>query len=211
MTLTADMETALAADAPLCFIAVQFQLPGYDLNLADGPSANISFGGNSFVSPDPTYGTLGPIDQVGDGSQSQAPHLKIQILCPSNAAATTLAAAANQGCPVYIWMGCVNRSTGLVVDSPDLWFAGEIDVGALHVGLNASYVEMDVASVFERFFDVDEGIGLSDASHQSYWPGELGMQFVTSITSQLPWGAKYPHVSPITTSTANVGVNRTPL
>ena len=191
MTLTPQMDTALQADAPLMFIAVELDFPGLTIRLVDG-AGTVTFSGKTFTAPDPTYGALGPIDPISDGTDGQAPHIKITLLPPTVSAAGQLAASAAQGSPVSVWFGAIDRTTGAVIASPDLMFAGFLDVATLKVSTNARSVELDVASEWELFFDQDDGLGLNDVSHQAIWPGELGCAYVSEITVQLPWGFATP-------------------
>ena len=56
---------------------------------------------------------------------------------------------------------------------------------------------LEAVSVWERLFDDGEGVRLTNAYHQSAWPGELGFEFVTAVQRQLPWGADTPRPSVI--------------
>ena len=89
-------------------------------------------------------------------------------------------------------MGVVDMLTGLVVPDPMVLFDGEIDVPTLRWRQRGREVEYRVVSVFEKFFDQEEGIRLSDSHHQSLWPGELGLSYVTGVTEQVYWGADAP-------------------
>src|ERR1700744_2153709 len=100
--LTTALDTALQADGPVVFLAVSIALAGGTIYLVDG-AGQVTFGGNTYVSPDPTYGALGPMQLEADGVDSAAPHITVPILPPTNTAAAALAAAANQGDEVKIW------------------------------------------------------------------------------------------------------------
>src|SRR3546814_17704454 len=47
-------------------------------------------------------------------------------------------------------------------------------------------------SVFERLFETDEGARAQDAWHQSIWPGEKGLEFMTGPAKNLYFGGKRP-------------------
>src|SRR3546814_9722195 len=47
-------------------------------------------------------------------------------------------------------------------------------------------------SVFERLFETDEGARAQDAWHQSIWPGEKGLEFMTGTDKNLYFGGKRP-------------------
>ena len=189
--LDPTLQTALAADGPLVFFALQIIYPGFTLQLLDGPGV-VTFGGMTFTGADSTYGTLVVPEAFTDGVSAEAPHLTFQIMPPSNTAAVALAASAAQGSPVSLWFGAINRATGAPAGTPYLAWFGALDIGTLVVDRGSRAVKIDCESAWDRFFDVDEGILLTDASHQAFWPGELGLEYVTEVQAQLPWGQDAP-------------------
>ena len=189
--LTPALDAALSAPAPTVFGAVEISLPGYDLRLLDGAGV-VSFGGKTFVGRDPIYGTLAAIEDIGDGVTDEAPAVGITLLPASDAAAASLAAPTMQGSPVAIWIGAIDRATGAVIPDPYPLFLGELDVPTLRSGANSRSLEYEVVSVFERFFDDDEGARLADGFHKSVWPGEHGFAFVTGVTETVYWGMDAP-------------------
>lgn len=187
--LATALDTALQADGPLVFVAFDLALPGNTtLALLDG-AGTLEFGNLTYLGLDPTYGTLGSVEAIADGSTTTAAHVKVTLLPPTNTAAADLANPDIQGCEARLWMGAVTPSTGAVVVSPYLLFDGVVDVPTLSVGTGTRQIELDIASVFERLFDIDEGVGLNDSSHEDFWPGEEGFIYVTDVTRILPWGA----------------------
>ena len=58
--MTPGLESALRADRPLIFGALEINLPGYDLRLLDG-SGEVMIGGNKFVGRDATFGTIASV------------------------------------------------------------------------------------------------------------------------------------------------------
>lgn len=205
MPYSGTMDTALQGDAPLLFFAVEIILPGpVNIRLLDGPGF-LTINGNTFTGDDATYGTLGGGQAFDDGVGDTSPHLSLTILPPTNAAAAALASASNQGSQVSVWFGVIDRATGLVIGTPDLMFVGEIDVGVLKVGLNQRSVDLDIASVWDRFFDTDEGILLNNSWHQSVWPGELGLEYITDIQLQIPWGQDGPRPNVVSDVPVNTG------
>lgn len=197
--MTPAMAAAIAAERPLLFGAVEINFPGYDLRLLDG-SAEVEFGGNTFRGKDAVYGVLAAVKELSDGTGDQAPALTITQLPPSDSAATSLASADMQGSRVRLWLGVLDMLTGLVVPDPLLLFDGEVDVPTLKWMLHGREVEYRCTSVFEKFFDNEEGIRLSDSHHQSVWPGELGLGFVTGVASSVFWGVASPTPTVTTTN-----------
>jgi len=191
MSLPTGLTTALGADSPLIFFAVEIIFPTFNLRLLDGPAV-LSLNGNTFVGLDATYGALAGPEAWSDGVSSEAPHVMFQIQPPTTGAAASLCNPAYQGSVVNIWFGAVNRATGATVSAPYLAWSGFVDTMTLAIDRNARVVKVDAESTWDRFFDTDEGILLDNSTHQSIWPGELGLEFVTYVQQQVPWGSDAP-------------------
>ena len=73
----------------------------------------------------------------------------------------------------------IDPATGQVVPDPYMLFAGELDVPTIKWGQNTRRLEYRITSVFERFFQVDEGLRLAPTFHRSVWPGEAGLDAVS--------------------------------
>lgn len=187
MPLSAPMAAALEGAHVLLFTAVEAVLPGATLRLLDG-AGTVTFAGRTFVGQDPDLGVLASVEPVSDGGE-EAPSLRIALLPPTNAAAATLALPQAQGGSVLVWIGVADPTTGGVIGDPELVFAGEIDVPVLEVGHGTRLLTLDCVSIFDRFFEDREGVRLTNAFHQSVWPGELGLEFVTGVKRQMPWGS----------------------
>lgn len=198
--MTPALQSALRSERPLIFGALEINLPGYDLRLLDG-SGEIMIAGNKFVGRDPTFGTIASVKSISDGNSDQAPTMAIALLPPSNTARTTLASSAMQGSRVRIWMGVVDMASGQVVPDPMVLFDGEIDVPTMNWAMRRREVEYRVVSVFEKFFDLEEGIRLSDSHHQAVWPGEKGLEYVTGVTESVFWGQETPQSSMVSSTT----------
>ena len=189
--LTTALDTALQADAPLVFGAIEILLPGYSLRLLDGSYTTTLFG-HAFSGRDPTYGTLGTVEAFNDGADQTAPAVRITLNPPTNTAMATLADPDAQGSQVSIWAGAIDRASGLVIADPYLVFLGELDVPTVQIGRNKRTLQFDIVSAFERFFDQDEGVRLNGPWHNAVWPGELGLQYVVDVQQSLPWGSDTP-------------------
>lgn len=185
--LSAGLAAALASDNPIVFGAVRIALPGATMRLLDS-SGVVAFGGETYTGEDPTFGVLGAISALTDGSGDEAPAFDITIIPPDDTAAGTLAAATMQGSGVQLWLGAVDRATGAPLGDAYLVFAGEVDVPLISAGAQGRMVEYQVVSVMERLFDEDEGAKASDAFHQSIWPGETAFFDVTGIEQTIYWG-----------------------
>lgn len=193
-SLTTLFDAELAKPAPLMFGAVEILLPAYSLRLLDG-SGMLAFGGHTFVGRDDTFGVLGALTGYSDGVDDQAPSLTLTLLPPDNSAMAALAAPAAQGSQLSIWVGAVDPVTGLPIPDPDLCFIGELDVATNKVGQNVRSLDISVVSIFDRFFDQDEGNCLNNGFHQLAYPGELGFEFVGLVRDPSPWGSSAPKAS----------------
>ena len=200
-SFSSAMDAAAQQPAATWVAAIEILFPGFSLRLLDG-AGQLQLLGNTFVGADATYGALHSIDAFSDGVGDDAPTIKVTLLPPSNISMATLAAAASQGSQVSLWVGLINPITGLLVSDPDLRFIGQTDVPTIQVDKNSKTLEITCISSFEQFFRDDEGVRLSDAWHQSIWPGELGLQFVSGVQIALPWGTDAPRPTLVTDITA---------
>lgn len=191
MALTPEMEAALQQYGVTPFLAIRITLPTYTIRILDG-AATLVIAGETFTGSDPTYGTLASVDSTASGIVSEAPNMRIVMNPPTNTAAADLADPLVQGSPVSLLIGLVNPLTGIVVPSPMTEFYGELDLPILHVDHGSRQLEYEIVSVFERMFEIGEGVAFSNSFHKSIYPGEDGLQYVTGVGIQIPWGADSP-------------------
>ena len=175
----------------LVFVAVEVALATGFLRLVDG-AGEVSFGGRTFTGLDPDFGVLGSLEPITDGMGSDAPSLIVGIFPPTPDAAAILGGEDMQGRSVLVWIGTLNPYTGIVVPDPVLVFVGDVDQGVLSIGTGTRRLDLNCVSIWERLFDDAQGVRLSNAYHQAAWPGELGMEFITDVQRQLPWGSDAP-------------------
>ncbi len=185
--LTPALDSELRSDAPLPFGAISIDLPDAQVNLLDGAGV-LAFGGRTFVGEDATYGVLSEVEDLTDGSGDDAPAFSMTLLPNGDAAAAALSAPAMQGSPVFVWIGAVNKLSGLPIPDPHLIFVGELDVPKLLSDESGRRLDYEVVSVFERLFEDDESSRLSPGHHRSIFPNEAGMDFVTGVGEPVYWG-----------------------
>jgi len=185
------MQTALAGDVFGLFIAVSIAHPLGTGRLLDG-SAVLNFNSATWSGGSDVFGSLGALEVISDGSGDEAPAIKLSLLPPNAAQAVSLAVPSAQGGAVSVYVGAFSPTTGLVIGTPDLRFYGFIDTAVLVPDGERSMVVFDVISAFEEFFATEEGAKLSNSFHQSIWPAELGLQYLTSILEKMPWGTNDP-------------------
>lgn len=191
MALAPAVNAELQKPVVTLFGCIELVLPHATVRLIDG-SGFVAFGGRTFEALDPVYGTIESIDTFSDGVDDEDPTLSVTMLPPSNTGAAMLADPTAQGGQISLWVGVLNPITGLPIADPTLRFLGEIDTPTLVVDRNTRKLKLEVVSVFERFFSDDEGVRLTDAWHQSIWPGETGLAGVTTVQRKLPWGGTAP-------------------
>lgn len=191
MSIDPTLQAALGQDGAWIFGAIRIALPGATLRLLDG-AAVATIDGETYAGSDPVFGTLASLDEISAGIGDEAPELKLSLYPADGTAAATLASPAMQGSEVRIMVGAINPATGALIGTPELKFLGEIDVPTLINGQGQRMVEYSIVSVFERLFEVDEGQRATEGFHQSIWPSELGLSFMTGTEDKLWWGGKPP-------------------
>lgn len=195
------LKNALAQPSVLLFGALRIELPDYTIRLLDG-SASLVIEGETYVGKDETFGTISTISDLNEEIGDSAPEISVTLMPPDLPATAALANPAMQGSVARLMVGAVDPITGTVLGQPETVFLGEIDVPKIEVDQSgARTVEFTIVSVFERLFEVEEGQRASNGWHQSIWPGEKGLEFMTGTDVNLYWGVKPPKSS----STARSG------
>lgn len=190
--MDAALQAALAMPAPTLFGAVRIEFPDYTLRLLDG-AAQLLIGGEIYVGKDDVFGTLASISELSEELDDSAPEITIGLFPPDLSATAELAHPNMQGSVVTVMVGAVDAATGAVIGTPEILFLGEIDVPTIDVdGEGKRTLSYTVVSVFERLFEVEEGQRASNGYHQSIWPGERGLEFMTGTDVNLYWGVKPP-------------------
>lgn len=164
------------------------------LCLLDG-AGRLAINGETYVGADEYFGAIDSIDVISEADGEEAPEIRLSLLPPSASAAANLASPLMQGREVRVMVGAIDPMTGLTIGQPEIKFLGEIDVPTLSVSEGQRSLEFTVVSVFERLFEVEDGVRAQDGWHQSIWPGEKGLEFMTGTDKNLYWGARPPSSS----------------
>lgn len=191
MPLHPATETALSQPTATIAGLIEMILPGYTLRLCDG-SGTVNFGGNLYSGSDDRFGSVAAISPISSGEGNAAPALDFTFIPATSAAVADLSSPTFQGSRVRVWLAVIDPTTGLVIGNPERLFFGLIDTTELVIGRGSRELNIQCVSGFERLFANNEGQRLSDAFHQSIWPGELGLSNVTGITKSVPWGVESP-------------------
>lgn len=186
------LKNALAQPAILLFGALKIELPDYTLRLVDG-SASVIITGETYVGQDPTFGTIVSLSELSEEIGDSAPEVTVTLFPTDLASTAVLANPTMQGSVARLMVGALDPISGIAIGVPETIFLGEIDVPKVQVDQNGMRtVELTIVSVFERLFEVEEGQRATNGWHQSIWPGELGLEFMTGTDVNLYWGAKPP-------------------
>ena len=185
------MDAALRKERLVITLLIEADLPAGPMRLMFGVGA-ILWGAKVFSDTDDTYGALAGIDAIEDGDDDEAPPFTFDMLPPTNAAAAALCNPLNQGSPVYVWLAALDTSTMLLVPDPTLLGYFQWDIATLMPDAGSREVEIECVSAFDLLLEDDEGARLTDAFHQSIWPGELGCANVTGLTEPRYWGMATP-------------------
>lgn len=190
--MDASLKNALAQPAPLLFGALKIALPNHTIRLLDG-SAVLQIGTEVYAGIDELFGTLGGLSDLSEEIGDESPEVTVTMMPPDVSAAAVLSHPNMQGAVATIMVGAADPMTGAVIGAPEILFIGEIDVPTIGIDESgARTVEFTIVSVFERLFEVEEGQRASNGWHQSIWPGELGLEFMTGTDVNLYWGVKPP-------------------
>lgn len=173
------------------FYALKVTLPSATIRLLDG-SGTVTFdpgtGSETFTGRDATFGVLESADAFRDGFGDEAPSLHFSIQPASDSAIASLTSPDNQLSPVKVYYGTRDPATG-AVDGVALRFDGFLDFATIEGDADAKVsIEFQCITWAELYFRNLEGVGLSDAFHQSLYPGETGLAYVTGVQRTIVWG-----------------------
>lgn len=194
MSFSPERAAALQQPAVMLPFCLQWDLPGGPLRLSEAGFFSFEVDGQevTFQERDETFGVLGAIGPIADGLMTEAPSTSFVIFPPTNAAMAALAAPGVQGSRVRIWEVVLDPITGQVVGEADEQFVGESDVLTNTVDENIRSLTITANSRMARFLRKKEGARLNNGFHQRCKPGELGLQYMQSVSRSIPWGSDTP-------------------
>lgn len=167
---------------------LKIELPDATVRLCDG--GFVEFGGETYTSVDPTFGTIASLAALTEGVGEEIPALELSLNPAASSAPADLSQPGFQRSAVRLWIGQLDIDTGLLVGDPDLLFYGQIDQSVLRVGRSVRDLAMTIVSTLERLFMRNEGNSLSPVFHKSVWPGETGHDNATGLTVPVAWGVE---------------------
>jgi hypothetical protein len=188
------------------FAAVQINLAntGSTINLCDG-SGWVTFGGMTFLSNDPTYGTLVTIAAMPSAVLTSSPSTEITLMPASTDGVAALADPQNQLSTVTVWWGAIDEAAGAVIDTQTVW-SGNLDFVKINSDATSRTVVLTVITGLDKLWPSDEGMRVNDQSHQTIYPGETGLSQVIAGGLSPTWGAAAQQpIYPILTLAPTVG------
>lgn len=126
-------------------------VPGHTARLCDG--GFIVFGGQTYLSADPVFGTIGGVDGLSEGIGEEVPALDLVWLPPESSPVESLVQPGFQTGQVRFWIGEFSAETATLIGTPDLQFHGQIDQTTLSVSRGRRELAMTIVSTAERLFD----------------------------------------------------------
>ena len=177
--MDATLKAALQARSVTTFSAVEMILPGdpgATVRLCSG--GIVAFDSMTFSGLDPVWGSLERAETVRDGVESTRTTGRASFLIPNDDALALLLNINAQGAPISMWQGAVSRETGLAAgNTADLLFEGVIDTGTLLIDQDTrqAIITCTTRSEYQQY--AGEEWRISDAFHQSIWPGEIGLAY----------------------------------
>lgn len=167
---------------------LKIELPDATVRLCDG--GFVVFGGETYTSVDPTFGSIASLAALTEGMGEEIPALELSLNPAASSAPAELSQPGFQRSAVRLWIGELDIDTGLLVGDPDLLFFGQIDQSVLRVGRSVRDLAMTIVSTLERLFMRNEGNSLSPVFHKSVWPGETGHDNATGLSVPVSWGVE---------------------
>lgn len=192
MSMSPAMLAALKARNPLLVHLLKIELPARTIRLVDG-SGYVVWGAETYTGSDPDFGKIAGFGDFTEAEGTEAPRQTVQLLPPGNAALAALTAPGAQGAPATIYAAVIDRQSGQVIGEPDVRFAGELDDASFNPARNAALLEVELATIWERLFDDNEGHRWNDAFWTYlYGPNARAFQHVTNVGKKIYWGYNGP-------------------
>jgi hypothetical protein len=157
-----------------------------DVRLTD--DGTLTFDGLSYTRDHPVFGRIGSFMPINEGVGDEAPAGTLTFIPDPDAAPTTINAPTLQGTRIRMWIGEIDRDTGLLDGDPDQMLDSIVDVTKLKLGRGVKAIEVDIVSRAERLFLLNEGNVLSGEFHRRIYPGELGLNNAIGVSTVVAWG-----------------------
>jgi hypothetical protein len=167
---------------------LRLDLPSGTVYLSDGGVT--VYGGNTYTAEHPTIGSIAQIGEVSEGFGAELPEQEIVFAPPSNAALAPLQAGAFARSAMRLWLAEFDPSTGAVVGTPDLRFAGRMDRVRQQFAFQQLQIVLSNVPETEVLLFSDDGNGLSAEFHKSLYSGETGHDQASGLVKTVTWGVE---------------------
>lgn len=157
-----------------------------DVRLCDG--GTLTFDGQIYTSRHAVFGSIGSFMPISEGVGDEAPAGTLTFTPDFDAAPSTINAPTLQGTRIRLYIGEIDRETGLLDGDPDQMLDSIVDVTKLKLGRGIKALEVDIVSRAERLFLLNEGNVLSGEFHRRIYPGELGLNNAIGVSTVVAWG-----------------------
>lgn len=186
-----DASSIIARKQPVSWIVqlMKWETQNFTLRLSTG--GFIPWGNESFLARDPTFGLLGELPTFEDGIDSQTTRSSITIIPPNPTALAAIADRAHKRTRLRVWDATLDIETGMLIGEPDPLFQGMVDYPRLVLGESWEVV-LECCTEEALLNEPNEDRRLSNPFHQSVWPGETGLAYVTGLGRKIYWRANAP-------------------
>lgn len=175
-----ELKLALLAD---------IELPSGTLRWCDAGYVRLS--GETYRAHIPGWGSFGEAEEVEERAGDEAPGMTVAFVPESREAAAALCAPENQKAPVNFYMVRVDRETG-IADPNAIETLGDLLLDEADFDFIAVTLTLGMVSAADQLMVVNKGNVLSDAFHQSVWPGELGLVNAVDTGMTRAWRVASP-------------------
>jgi hypothetical protein len=188
------MIAALSQSRAMATGFFEFDFPSGTRRLMIG-SGEVSYGGNTFMGTDPTFGTIAGGESSREDTSGEAPNTSLAIAIHPDANRADIASDAVQLTPVRLYLAALTLDASkhlVAIPDPELLAEGFIDQPIISMDAKKDEVEYQITSGFDYFFEDSEGQRLSPAFYKTIYPSEDGLDNVTGVTRKIYWGQYGP-------------------
>lgn len=186
-----DAASIAARKQPVSWVVQLFKWATPDFTLRLSTGGFVPWGNEVFLARDPVMGVLGELPTFEDGIDSQTTRSTLTIIPPDQAGLAKAADRKYQRTLVQVWDATLDGDTGTLIGEPDLLFRGLVDFPRVVIGESWEVV-LECGTEEALLNEPNEDRRLSNPFHQSVWPGELGLAYVTGLGRKVYWRANAP-------------------
>lgn len=165
---------------------LKIELASHTVLLCDG--GTVPWDGDTYTGNDSLFGSIAGMEAPDEGVGDEAPMVTLRFNPPGDVASADLIDAGHQSKRARLWIAEINYTTGEVVGTPEQQADMMIGVPRLRTGERTRVLEIDMVPRLERAFLTTEANTLSNAFHQSIYPGELGLTKTTGVSRAFAFG-----------------------